>query len=106
MVHGLNGHWKDTWTADNQIFWAKDLLPGVIPNARIFSYGYDARTHDFSSPLSQQSISDYARALITDLATKREITEVTDPVVFHDTTNLFIRLSVVRSSLLLTVLEA
>lgn len=73
MVHGPNGHWKKTWTADNGVFWPKDLLPDIAPNARIFSYGYDARTYSFrSSSLSQQSIDDHARALVADLTLKRE----------------------------------
>lgn len=61
FVHGLNGHWSRTWTHDkNGTFWPKDLLPHIVPSARIFSYGYPsqiigsksvAKIRDFSTDL-------------------------------------------------------
>jgi hypothetical protein len=45
-VHGLDGHRDQSWTADsNKKMWLKDFLPLDIPNARIFTYGYNASTH-------------------------------------------------------------
>jgi hypothetical protein len=74
-VHGLDGHWKNSWTADNQVFWLKDLLPHDVPNARIFSYGYDSRTWA-SSPVSQQYLWDHGMSLVADLTFHRESTKV------------------------------
>jgi hypothetical protein len=58
-VHGLNGHCEKTWTADNGVNWLRDLLPHDLPNARIFSWGYDANTHS-SSRVSCQYLFDQA----------------------------------------------
>lgn len=75
MVHGLNGHWHDTWTSGNNVFWIKDLLPEFLPNARILSFGYDSRTHA-STPVSEDFIWAHGKTLITDLTLEREATEV------------------------------
>lgn len=48
-VHGLDGTWNKTWTAENGVFWLRDLIPQLIPDARVFSYGYDSRTRASSS---------------------------------------------------------
>ena len=47
-VHGLNGHRESTFTAANGICWLRSILPTQIPNIRVLSYGYDARTHSSS----------------------------------------------------------
>ncbi|KAF2183316.1 hypothetical protein K469DRAFT_520395, partial [Zopfia rhizophila CBS 207.26] len=36
------------WPPESNVNWLKDLLPAKIPNARIFSLGYDAKTHSES----------------------------------------------------------
>lgn len=48
-VHGLGGHYEDTWTwkpananSDTPCNWLKDLLPVEIPNARIMSFRYNS----------------------------------------------------------------
>lgn len=73
-VHGLNGHREETWTV-NGVNWLRDLLPKDIPNARIFSWGYDANTHS-TSPISAQYLYDHATTLISDLCLKRRMTNV------------------------------
>lgn len=75
MVHGLNGHWRDTWTAGDQLFWLKDLLPELVPNARIFSWGYDSRTHG-STPVSEEFIWGHGINLVSDLTLERDATNV------------------------------
>ncbi|ERF76311.1 hypothetical protein EPUS_04169 [Endocarpon pusillum Z07020] len=81
-VHGLDGHWKKTWTTESDVFWLQDLLPRVIPNARILSYGYDSRTHG-SSPVSEQYIWQHATALVSDLTLLREETHTEQrPIIF------------------------
>ena len=51
-LHGLDGHWRKTWSTNSGDFWLRDFLPSAIPDARVLSYGYDSRTHD-STPVSQ-----------------------------------------------------
>ncbi|KAG6356936.1 hypothetical protein INS49_014811 [Diaporthe citri] len=46
-LHGLNGHYSNTWTATSpvdgrQVNWLNDLLPGVLPNARVMSFRYNS----------------------------------------------------------------
>jgi len=60
-VHGLNGHPKKTWTANN-VNWLRDFLPPDIPNARILSWGYDANTHS-TSTISAQYLFDACKDL-------------------------------------------
>ena len=73
-IHGLNGHQDKTWTAVNDVQWLRDLLPNDIPTARIFCWGYNANTH--GDRVSCQYLYDHARALVSDLCLKRELTEV------------------------------
>ncbi|KAL8734453.1 MAG: hypothetical protein Q9181_003191 [Wetmoreana brouardii] len=46
FVHGLRGGRVATWTSKN-VCWPKDLLPADIPDARILSFGYDAKVVQF-----------------------------------------------------------
>jgi len=83
-VHGLNGHRRATWTSTSatrsSILWLKDLLPSEVPNARILSYGYDARTHG-SSPISNQYLFAHAQEFVTALVQQREKTNVRNPCI-------------------------
>ncbi|KAH0541264.1 hypothetical protein FGG08_004269 [Glutinoglossum americanum] len=72
-VHGLNGHREKSWTAKNNVNWLRDLLPEVIPKARIFSWGYGANTHS-RSPVSVQYLYDHSTALVSDLGLERQLT--------------------------------
>ena len=51
LVHGLNGHPRQTWTAKNNVFWPTDLLPKSV-KARILVYGYNADVYTFGSSKS------------------------------------------------------
>lgn len=46
-IHGLNGHYENTWTTKKgdgtQVNWLRDLLPKKIRNARIMSFSYNSR---------------------------------------------------------------
>jgi len=74
-VHGLDGKREKSWTAKNNVNWLQDLLPTDIPQARIFSWGYEAITHSTSS-IKTQTIYDHARNLVSDLCRERGLTEV------------------------------
>ena len=47
----------------NDVNWLRDFLPLDIPNARIFSWGYNANTHS-TSEISVQYLYDHATNLI------------------------------------------
>ena len=64
FVHGLGGHWRETWTHDNNTFWPQDLLPNDVPGAHIFSYGYPS---NFYANRSVAGIRDFAQHLLTDV---------------------------------------
>ncbi len=40
-VHGLGGHPYKTWT-EGQSLWLRDFLPKVVPDARVFTFGYNS----------------------------------------------------------------
>ncbi|KAF2189336.1 hypothetical protein K469DRAFT_562923, partial [Zopfia rhizophila CBS 207.26] len=75
-VHGLNGHREKTWTASNGVNWLRDL-PQDLPNAPMYTWGYDADTHS-RSRVSCQYLYGHARFLVSDLCLERQITEVRD----------------------------
>jgi hypothetical protein len=42
-IHGDGGHYERSWThLETGVFWLRDLLPRIIPNSRIVSFGYRA----------------------------------------------------------------
>lgn len=49
------------------VFWPQTLLPSVIPNARIFTWGYDADVDGWLSSASQNNIHQHASNLLVDL---------------------------------------
>jgi ankyrin repeat domain-containing protein 50 len=68
-VHGLNGDAYHTWTHDDSgKFWLRDFLPGDLPGARIFSFGYPS---EIALSLSVGKLEDFSRALLEDLKSVR-----------------------------------
>lgn len=51
------------------------MLPAIIPNARILSWGYDANTHS-TEGLSMMYLYEHAQSLVTDLSLLREMDKV------------------------------
>lgn len=39
-IHGLNGHPLKTWKHSDGTLWLRDLLPGLLPGANVYTYGY------------------------------------------------------------------
>ncbi|KAK3934026.1 hypothetical protein QBC46DRAFT_400786 [Diplogelasinospora grovesii] len=72
-VHGLNGHYKDSFTAKSKTgkttMWLQDLLPDKLPGARIMTFKYDARAVASASP---HGVRENAVKLIRALRDKRE----------------------------------
>ena len=68
-----NERLKDTEQIDNtnltgSTFWPQDLLPSVIPDTKIFTWGYDANVDGFLSSASQNTTHQHAQNLLSDLA--------------------------------------
>ena len=72
-VHGLGGDVYKTWTHDNGKLWLRDFLPGDLPGARVFTYGYNS-TFIFSRDTG--TLREYARALLEDIRCERTPLEV------------------------------
>ncbi|KAF5588729.1 Pfs domain protein [Fusarium subglutinans] len=100
-VHGLDGHWRRSWTAKNEVFWLQDLLPSEIPCARIFSYSHDSRTRGSETPLDWD-VSDHAKALLTALSTERRLTQTErTPILFigHSLGGIILKAALVKAEL-------
>ncbi|KAK5936655.1 hypothetical protein PMZ80_011120 [Knufia obscura] len=85
FVHGLNGNPEKTWTADNGIFWPRDLLPKHLGDARcrVLTYGYDARVSAFTDGVSKDHIHHHAENLAAKLYSNRALNNAVErPIIF------------------------
>jgi hypothetical protein len=81
-LHGLNGHYRDTWVSSTGENWLEDaeFLPKHIPNARIMSYGYNSRV-EFSK--SSAGIGAFAEQLLVQIeGIRRNPEEKKRPIIF------------------------
>lgn len=100
-VHGLDGHWKRSWTADNGVFWLQDMLPQVVTRARIYSFGYDSRTRWGDMPLTLD-ISEHGKDLVTSLSLERQLTGTEQtPIIFigHSLGGLVVKSALLHSDM-------
>ncbi|KAI1173091.1 Alpha/Beta hydrolase protein [Nemania sp. FL0916] len=68
-VHGLNGHYRDTWTDQSTgKLWLADFLPNRLPRCRVMSYEYNASVESMAAG----TIRDVARTMFMELRNKRE----------------------------------
>lgn len=72
FIHGLFGHpwrtWADEGIGDQEKpFWPQTLLPVVVKNVRIFSFGYDADIAKFMSSASLNTVFHHGTNLLNDL---------------------------------------
>ena len=73
FVHGLMGDPYLTWSCtEPENNWPKCLLSQNIPDARILTFGYDARIADLSDEVSTNTIRDHANNLLIGLTHERE----------------------------------
>ncbi|GFP60247.1 vegetative incompatibility protein HET-E-1 [Trichoderma asperellum] len=94
FVHGLGGSSRMTWTKDHNLdnFWPLKFLPHEpeIGDARIMTFGYNAKFKPGSSGSSTISVLDFAKELLYDLkyATDESSPELEDlrlgqkPIIF------------------------
>ena len=83
-IHGLNGHYRRTWTAvsksGREYNWLQDFLPKQTPNARIMSYGYNSAVQ-FSKLTAD--IGAFADVLLEDIISWRGTeAEKARPIIF------------------------
>ncbi|KAK6854637.1 hypothetical protein PG995_009730 [Apiospora arundinis] len=75
LVHGLfGGPWKtfaakrrpprDEKGASKEVFWPRDLLPTIVRNVRIISFGFDADVEKFMGAASLNTIHQHSRNLL------------------------------------------
>jgi len=55
----------------NTLFWPKELLPAVVPETRIYTWGYDVGINHVSSSASQAAVFQHAMPLLSDLDNAR-----------------------------------
>jgi len=67
FVHGLRGSRINTWSKDN-VFWPEKLLREDLQNARVITWGYDAKIANAFRPASRDSLFGLSNTLLEDLA--------------------------------------
>ncbi|RDL33755.1 uncharacterized protein BP5553_08123 [Venustampulla echinocandica] len=67
---------------DNKVFWPAALLPQVIPDSRIHTWGYDADVDRLRSPVSLNTVPQYAANVLSDIADLIEIDGNNLPLIF------------------------
>ena len=76
-IHGLAGDPFTTWThVQGQPMWLRDLLPQVMPNIRIMTYGYNASFFNYTT---KQDVRSIAAKLLAELADLRSGETVSSP---------------------------
>lgn len=86
--------------ADPSVFWPRDLLPNLISDVRVLTWGYDADIDGFGSR-SQSTINQYAESLLSDIADQRELADYYRcPIAFvvHSLGGIIVKAALNRSS--------
>jgi hypothetical protein len=76
------GSIKNAEQHSDDVFWPADLLPDVVPNTRIWTWGYDADIDSLWSSASQNTVSQHATNLLSDVANLLESDKHILPVIF------------------------
>jgi hypothetical protein len=51
-----------------EVFWPEAILPSVLPEARILTWGYDADVDAFNTSVGHNNVEQHANDLLTDVA--------------------------------------
>lgn len=54
--------------SENPVFWPKELLPKVLPDVRVFSFGYDVDINHFFGSAGQNNVLRHSQDLLSDVA--------------------------------------
>ncbi|KAI9772169.1 MAG: hypothetical protein M1839_002540 [Geoglossum umbratile] len=54
-----------------EVLWPRDLLPAVLPDANIYTWGYDVDINHLLTPAGQLSIFQHANGLLSDICDER-----------------------------------
>ena len=57
---------------ERNVFWPRDLLPEIVKNARIMTYGYDSKPFRFGKTVNQNTISEHARNMLHGIQRQRQ----------------------------------
>ena len=68
------------------LFWPKDILPEVIADTRIYTWGYDVDINHIFSSASQATVFQHAASLLSDLADERISAEDVNPSLLVSST--------------------
>jgi protein SERAC1 len=84
FIHGLTGDREQTWThLDSLQPWPREILPALIPDARILTYGYDAYVLGHRGPATRNRIGDHARDFLNELVGYRQRSKsLARPLIF------------------------
>jgi len=93
FVHGINGDrinswtWENPYDSDEKIMWPRHFLPEKLPNARIVSFGYNAKVAGFywedqATIAPEMTIDDFSTALFEALKVLRQNDESALPIMF------------------------
>jgi hypothetical protein len=83
FVHGLGGHPVKSWSKYD-VYWPKDFLGPDVPNVRILTFGYIAKAATIVGAVSQNTIHDHAKALVSDLRRQRKKEEEVTVICYQD----------------------
>src|SRR5258708_40179096 len=74
FIHGLNGHFRRTWTNGSKIFWL-EWLGEHLPDVRVWTYGYNAKMTFGSrySPLSRDALQLNVAIFLSELLRYRSV---------------------------------
>ncbi|KAL9487937.1 hypothetical protein ACSS6W_000214 [Trichoderma asperelloides] len=97
-VTGLAGHAFGSWKSKNEPhMWLRDFLPQSVPNARIFTYGYDTKICDSQS---EASILELGKTLLESIKITRGKNAKDRPLIFiaHSLGGLVVKEALVRAA--------
>jgi hypothetical protein len=57
---------------EQNVFWPRDLLPKIVNNVRIMTYGYDSKPFRFGKTVNQNTMSEHARNMLSGIQRQRQ----------------------------------
>ena len=73
-VHGLDEDLIEAWTdPTTQVLWLQDLLPQILPTARVLTFGYNAQASSFCGYGSADRLQQHAQTLVAELQADRSL---------------------------------